>query len=116
MAYYVYIIYSPSQDIYYKGSTENPLQRLSAHNAGDSQYTHGKGPWQMIYLEEIPSKTEMLIREKKLKRGNKAYFEKLIASPDITPQYGLKLARKYPPYQLILQFTHSASNSQGYFL
>ncbi len=32
----------------------------------------------MVYIEEMPSKSEMLIREKKLKRGNKDYFQKLI--------------------------------------
>jgi predicted GIY-YIG superfamily endonuclease len=35
----------------------------------------------LVYVEELPSKREMLIRELKLKRGNKEYFEKLIASP-----------------------------------
>ena len=81
MAYYVYIIYSASHDLYYKGSTENPVQRLHAHNADDSTYTRNKGPWQMIYLEELPTKKEMLILEKKLKRGNREYFEKLVHSP-----------------------------------
>jgi len=32
----------------------------------------------MVYLEEMTDKKSMLIREKKLKRGNKDYFQKLI--------------------------------------
>ncbi|HRN73408.1 MAG TPA: GIY-YIG nuclease family protein, partial [Ginsengibacter sp.] len=64
---------------YYKGSTEDPVSRLQDHNSGRSTYTSGKRPWVMVYLEEMPDKREMLIREKKLKRGNKEYFEKLIS-------------------------------------
>ena len=63
---------------FYKGSTENPIARLQQHNEGLSKYTSGKRPWKIVYLEEMPDKKSMLIREKKLKRGNKDYFQKLI--------------------------------------
>ncbi|MBX2926033.1 MAG: GIY-YIG nuclease family protein [Chitinophagaceae bacterium] len=80
MAFYVYIIESMEDATYYKGSTENPLIRLQQHNAGLSHYTRSKRPWRLIYVEELPTKTEMLIREKKLKRGNTTYFQNLINS------------------------------------
>lgn len=81
MAFYVYIIQSQKDGVYYKGSTGDPIQRLAAHNSGESKYTSLKVPWKLVYVEELPSKREMLIREKKLKRGNADYFLSLICSP-----------------------------------
>gem|GEM_PF-5907537 len=31
----------------------------------------------MVYLEELPFKRDMLMRERKLKRGNAIYYEQL---------------------------------------
>ncbi|MBS1729314.1 MAG: GIY-YIG nuclease family protein [Bacteroidetes bacterium] len=78
MPYYVYIIQSQIDSTFYKGSTENPLNRLEQHNLGHTLSTRLKRPWKLVYIEQLPTKTEMLIREKKLKRGNKEYFEKLM--------------------------------------
>ncbi len=78
MAYYVYIIQSQIDATFYKGSSDNPLRRLQEHNNGLSKYTSTKLPWKLIYVEELSTKREMLIREKKLKRGNAEYFQKLI--------------------------------------
>jgi|WetSurMetagenome_2_1015567.scaffolds.fasta_scaffold711050_1 putative endonuclease len=80
MGYYVYIIQSEKDQLYYKGSTEDPVKRLEAHNRGESHYTSSKVPWKLVYVEELPTKREMLIREKKLKRGNAEYFRFLINS------------------------------------
>ena len=80
MPYYVYIIQSEKDGTYYKGSSENPLQRLVAHNNAQSKYTSTKMPWKLVYIEVLFSKKEMLIRERKLKRGNAEYFQRLIAS------------------------------------
>jgi len=54
------------------------VKRLEQHNLGFTLSTRLKRPWKMVYIEELPSKSEMLVREKKLKRGNKDYFQKLI--------------------------------------
>ncbi|MBX2910048.1 MAG: GIY-YIG nuclease family protein [Chitinophagales bacterium] len=78
MPYYVYIIQSEFDGTFYKGSSENPVQRLAQHNEGQTPSTRHKRPWKLLYVEELSSKTDMLIREKKLKRGNKDYFLKLI--------------------------------------
>jgi len=77
----VYIIYSASSDIYYKGVSENYLGRLEQHNNNLSRYTAGKGPWKMVYVEEFVSKTDALVREKMLKRQNRKYLEWLILQP-----------------------------------
>jgi putative endonuclease len=75
MSFYVYIIKSRKDNTYYKGVSENYLQRLIAHNQGLSRYTKDKGPWDLIYVEEHPNKTAALSREKKLKRCKADYFE-----------------------------------------
>jgi putative endonuclease len=80
MAFYVYLIRSIQEGIYYKGSSEDPIRRLQEHNDGLSEYTSFHRPWVLVYVEELPDKREMLIRERKLKRGNKGYFESLIKS------------------------------------
>jgi putative endonuclease len=81
MSYYVYILKSQKDSTFYKGSSERPAERLIEHNKGESRYTKDKIPWDLVYVEELPNKREMLIREHKLKRGNKDFFERLIQSP-----------------------------------
>jgi putative endonuclease len=81
MAYYVYIIESISDGTFYKGYTTDYLKRLAEHNAGESQYTSRKTPWRLVYVEEMPTKTAALVREKQLKRSNKQYLVWLIGQP-----------------------------------
>ena len=80
VSFYVYIIQSHKDNSYYKGSTERPKERLIEHNAGLSKYTSMRLPWRLVYVEELTSKREMLIREKRLKRGNAEYYNALIKS------------------------------------
>ncbi len=76
--FFVYIIYSKSHRIYYKGFTENPEQRIKEHNENMSRFTSGKGPWELVYLHSFPTKKEALIAEKKLKRAGSDYLQRLI--------------------------------------
>lgn len=55
MDYFVYIIFSEKNDVFYKGFSENPYERLVEHNENKSQYTSGKGPWKLVYLELLPT-------------------------------------------------------------
>ncbi len=81
MGWGVYIIYSASKDIYYKGESESPFRRLADHNNDESRYTSGKGPWKLVYLEVCANRTEALIREKMLKKQNRRYIEWLLVQP-----------------------------------
>ena len=81
MGYFVYIIHSSNNNLYYKGFTSNPEHRLNEHNEGFSRYTKNKGPWKLVYLEELPDKKSALIREKQIKRYNHSYIQKLIQMP-----------------------------------
>ena len=79
--HYVYIIYSPTYDVYYKGESAEPYVRLDYHNKGLSRYTKGKGPWILVYLEEFPNRSAALAREKMLKRQNRSYLLWLLSQP-----------------------------------
>jgi putative endonuclease len=81
MGHFVYIIYSQKHDVYYKGEAADVLARVADHNADRSTYTSGKGPWKLVYFEELANKTEALRREKILKRQNRRYLEWLIQQP-----------------------------------
>ena len=81
MAYYVYIIQSAVDNSYYKGFSEQPSVRLLHHNNSESQYTRNKVPWQLVYVEELASKREALIREKALKKYSHQQIKALITSP-----------------------------------
>ena len=68
MSFYVYIIQSSTDSSYNKRFSENPSSRLLQNNNGESTYTATKIPWELIYVEELASKQEALIREKALKK------------------------------------------------
>ena len=78
MGFFVYIIRSDFDHSYYKGFSERPFDRLIEHNSGTSNYTSNKIPWQLVYVEELVSKREALIREKALKKYSHQQIEKLI--------------------------------------
>ncbi len=82
--HFVYIIYSETFGIYYKGETSDISARLSAHNQNKSNYTANKGPWKLVYLEKLSTRSEALKREKMLKKQNRKYIEWLILQPSNT--------------------------------
>jgi putative endonuclease len=78
MSYYVYIIYSDLIQRHYIGSSEDLNRRLEAHNSGLSTYTSKASDWRVIYQVTLPTKSEALVLEKKIKkRGAKRYLEDL---------------------------------------
>ena len=80
MEHFVYIICSEVDGTYYKGYTMDPGARLEAHNRGESQFTRGKLPWRLVYVQSIGSKKEALIRERVLKKYSRNQIEELIKS------------------------------------
>ena len=81
MSFYVYIIQSQADSSYYKGFSENPPRRLLQHNNGECKYTSTKLPWQLVYIEELPTKRDALIRERGLNKYAHAQIHKLILMP-----------------------------------
>ncbi|MGN6533463.1 MAG: GIY-YIG nuclease family protein [Ginsengibacter sp.] len=80
MPFYVYILKSECDGSFYKGFSENPLQRLDQHNKGESHYTSSKTPWKLVYIEELPDKRSALIREKNLKKATTQRLHEIINS------------------------------------
>jgi len=76
-AYWVYVLWSPSQRCFYIGISEDPDLRLTQHNAGASKWTKGKGPWQMIWRQATASLTAARNLENLLKRqkGGAGFFQ-----------------------------------------
>ena len=74
MSWYVYMLRCGDGSLY-TGVTDNVERRLTAHRAGKgAKYTRGRGPLELVYMEEVPDKSAALKREiavKKLTRGEK---------------------------------------------
>lgn len=53
----------------YTGWTNAITHRLKMHNEGKgAKYTRGRGPVELVYLEEFETKQEAMSREAKIKR------------------------------------------------
>ena len=53
----------------YTGCTNDITHRLKMHNEGKgAKYTRGRGPVELVYLEEFETKQEAMSREAKIKR------------------------------------------------
>ena len=76
--FYIYIIYSKDFDVYYKGFSENVVQRLIYHNENRSKYTSNKGIWKLVYSKSFETKKEALVEELRLKKLNRKSIESLI--------------------------------------
>lgn len=73
--YFVYILHSCSLNKYYVGQTNNLDNRLSRHNSGRSKSTKPGIPWKLIFSLALPSRSDAMILEKKIKkRGAKRYL------------------------------------------
>jgi putative endonuclease len=64
-----YVLYSPSEKVFYKGSTENILNRIVMHNSGMVKYTSKHMPWIIVYVEYFETRSEAIKKEKWLKSG-----------------------------------------------
>jgi putative endonuclease len=77
--FYVYMLYSPSLNKYYTGSTGNLNDRLFRHNHGRSKATKAGIPWILKYTESFTTRSEAVKREFNIKRmKSRKYIEALI--------------------------------------
>ena len=78
--YYVYVLQNPDGTLY-KGYTSNLDERIRYHNSGWSRSTKKRGPWRLVYVEQVVTKTEALKRERFLKSGKgRDFIKKKVAS------------------------------------
>ena len=67
--YYVYVLISTKDGKFYTGCTEDLRKRFREHNDGKVNSTKGRGPFELIYYEASPDRTDAFAREKYLKSG-----------------------------------------------
>ena len=61
--YYVYVLRSLKDGLFYIGYSENLKQRVYDHNMGKNVSTKNRRPLQLIFYEAFPSKPDALRRE-----------------------------------------------------
>jgi len=67
--FYVYVLRSQSTGSSYTGQTASIPQRLLRHSEGLSPSTKGRGPWELVHVEEFTTRAEAMRRERYLKTG-----------------------------------------------
>ncbi len=67
--YSAYVLRSLATGHLYIGSTGDFARRLAEHQRGDARYTRGRGPWQVVLVEDFGTRAEALSRERALKSG-----------------------------------------------
>ena len=67
--YYVYILKSKNNWVWYTGSTNDLRKRFKEHKQEKSTWTKSKGPWELIYYEACCNEQDARSREKYLKSG-----------------------------------------------
>ena len=71
MNWYVYILRC-ADGSFYTGVTNDPAARLDAHRKGKgAKYTRGRGPLEMVHLEEWETKILACQREFEIKSWNR---------------------------------------------
>ena len=77
--FYVYILHSKLLDRYDIGSTQDITKRLEKHLSNHKGYTSRAKDWLVVYSESYLTKSEALLRERKIKSWkSKKMIEKLI--------------------------------------
>lgn len=61
--YFAYILRSKLNGRHYYGHSADLAERLKAHNNGKERSAKGYRPWEVIYYEEYPTKSEAYQRE-----------------------------------------------------
>ena len=67
--YFVYVIRSKKDELFYTGFTDNLERRLLEHNQGLQESTKNRIPFEIIYFEWCIDKQDAINRENYLKSG-----------------------------------------------
>ena len=79
--YFVYILFSPSKDRFYIGSSSDLTDRLKKHNTNHKGFTGGTADWHIVYSERYPNKPEAIQREREIKKWkSRIMIQKLVSS------------------------------------
>ena len=67
--YYVYVLRSKKDDLWYTGFTGDLRKRFKEHNMNSIGWTKNRGPFELVYYEASRNITDARSREKYLKSG-----------------------------------------------
>jgi len=67
--YYVYILQSKKDKLFYTGFTKDLKRRIEEHDEGRQFSTKDRRPFELIYYESCLNKEDAVAREKYLKSG-----------------------------------------------
>jgi putative endonuclease len=83
---FVYIVRC-ADDTLYTGWSVDVVRRVKAHNAGrGARYTRLHGPVELVYTEELPTRSAAMKREVAIKRYPRAKKLALCAPPKPAPR------------------------------
>ena len=88
MSFWVYVLQSETTGEIYIGQTHDLDMRLAQHNDPAHDLTlhtkRRKGPWRLVYSEDVPTRSTAMRRERQLKCGaGRRFIKKLLdALPD----------------------------------
>jgi len=84
---YTYIIKCADQTLY-TGYTTDIQKRLAEHQEGlASKYTRGRTPVELVYLEELDSKSAAIKRELQIKKMTRRQKQALINEYQANPRH-----------------------------
>jgi putative endonuclease len=84
--YYVYILASKRNGTLYIGVTDNLKRRILQHQTGvDEGFTKKYGVGRLVYFEMFDSVDYAIVREKRIKKWNRAWKIRLIE--EINPEW-----------------------------
>jgi putative endonuclease len=69
MNYYVYVLFSSTKNIFYKGLTDDINRRILEHNSGKCQSTKSLVPLELVFVQICKDRLEAREMEKYLKSG-----------------------------------------------
>ena len=83
--FYVYILFSPSSDIYYVGSTDNYKRRLEEHNSlSNKKFTSSHRPWQLQLVLDCGNSRSLAVHaERFIKRQKSKLFIQRIINGEV---------------------------------
>ena len=78
MSFHFYILQSTTTGKFYIGHAQDVSTRLQEHNDGRVVSTRGRGPWEIYYTEEFPTRSQASRRERQAKSmKSRAWIEEV---------------------------------------
>ncbi|MBC7884722.1 MAG: GIY-YIG nuclease family protein [Saprospiraceae bacterium] len=88
--YFTYILYTAVFDKYYIRQTSDLILRMKMHNElSENSFTSKYRPWDLVYFQEVSSRSLTMKLEKYLKGRKKEYYQNLITDFELQKYYSL---------------------------